>query len=485
MNIVTIYKYGTIVPRAVVKPDTNSQQSVKLMGEDTLTLNFTVADKIDFSIGDYCYFFNKLYQVNKRPKRSLTAQRKISYSLVLESEMYDLGKVEFMFFDAANSLTQSIFSFRGKPKDFGDLLIYNLKRVYPTSSWQLGNVIDADFITQDFNCQNCLEALKTIASLFKTEYLIEDKTINIYQRSVTSGITLKYGQDQPLLDIVDQDQTNANLITRLYAYGSTKNIENSYRDGSPNLRIGDINYIEKNVDKYNVSEGSIVFDGTTKDKNGYPLPEIYPHRTGVVDAVDNYLNFRDSSIDFNLNDYLISGLKAQVVFNTGLLAGYVIDIDNFDFATKKVTLIPQSISLIANQKSTVNPNTQLPTLVIPSVQLTPTVGDQYVFINIRMPQSYIDDAEEQLRAAAQDYLNSYCIPPVAYSVTCNARYFKKIGPPIILGQSIGLVDEVLEISTLTRVVGYTRNAQNPYIYSLELANTVKPNTLLVQILNGL
>src|SRR5260221_5662998 len=233
MNIVTMYAYGSILVRAALKPDNTSLQTVTLMGADTLVLNVTVSDPIKFQIGDYCYFFNKLYQVNARPKRTIIADRKIVYNITLESEMYDLGKVEFLFLDANNNFTQGIFSFRGTAQDFGDLLIANMLRVYPTSNWTLGTVVESGFITTDFqlnyvtqtfNCQNCLQALKTIAGIFSTEYLVENKVINIYQRMNASGITLKRGLNEALLSIDDSNQTNANLITRLYAYGSTKNI---------------------------------------------------------------------------------------------------------------------------------------------------------------------------------------------------------------------------------------------------------------------
>lgn len=474
---VTIYKYGQEnIPRCAVEGDTSSQQSVTLMAEDTLTLSFKVTNKISFQIGDYCYWFGKLYQINTLPKITETANNDITYNLVMESEMYDLGKVQFLFLDANNQFTQSAFTFRGTPQNYGDLLIYNLLRVFPDADWILGSVISADLVTQDFTGQNCLEALQTIATIFNTEYLVEGKTINIFQRATSSGLILSRGQGKALVNLTVENQDNSNIITRLYVFGSTRNITNTYRDASPNLRIGDINYIEKNVDLYKIFEQTIFFDGTTKDKNGAPLPEIYPHRTGVVSAVDGQIGtsdqfvFYDDSIDFDLNDCLISGVTAQVVFNTGLLAGYTFDIGAYDDTTKKITI---------------NQNTNEPNLIVPTSTLIMAIGDEYVFVSINMPQSYIDQAEADLRTAGIDYLDEFCIPSLAYSGDCNQIYFKSKNVPFLLAQTVGIASDVLGINATSRITSYTRNIRNPYLYTLKLADTVKPTSLLVQIINGL
>lgn len=469
---VTIYRYGTIVARATVDPDQNSQQAVSLMDADTLSLSFTVPQPINFAIGDYCYFSDKLYQINVLPKRAKTAARNFSYELVMEAEWYDLGRVQFLFLDSNNQFTESVFSFRGTPRDYGDLIVKNMLRVFPTAGWKLGSVIEGDFITTDFSAQNCLEALKTVATAFQTEYLIDGKTINIYQRQTASGIVLKYGKDEALISLTNENQDNSNVITRLYAYGSTRNITNSYRSGATHLRLpGQDNFIEKNIDKYNVFESTVIFDGTTTDpKNNAALPEIYPHRTGTISAVDDFLNFYDSSIDFDVNGYLISGVTAQIVFNTGLLAGYTFDIHAFDNTAKKFTI---------------NQNTVDKSLIVPTASLTPMVGDQYVIVNITLPQSYIDTAETALLAAARDYLNSHSVPPVKYTVECNSFYFKSNNVQLGIGQSIGLYDADLGIDVTTRVIGFTRNVRKPELWTLTLADTVKPTNLLVKVINGL
>jgi hypothetical protein len=495
---VTIYKFGTIVARATIEPDTNSQQSLTLMAENTFTLNFKIATPIIFQIGDYCYFLGQLYEINVLPTCKLTGNRQLAYTLVMESPMYDLGKVEFLFLDENNNFTDAVFSFTGVPQDYGNLLIANLNRVFPTANWILGNVIQPDFVTigfvtQDFNSQNCLQALKTIASIFQTEYLIEGNVINIFQRQTSSGLLLQYGSGNALTSLEQDNASNANPITRLYAFGSTKNIisyvdptsgvnshvyrPNAQGVGSQRLRMGTINYLEKNINLYGVWESCIIFDGSTSDvKTNAPLPEIYPHRTGTVSAVspntdtDYFLNFIDNSMEFDVNDYLITGVAAQIVFNTGLLAGYSFTVNEYDNSAKKFYF---------------NQDNSNPALIVPSASLYPQVGDEYVITNISLPQNYIDTAEAQLTAAAQAYLDENCVPAVTFDVVCNPIWFQQNNPTFALGQSVMIESPILSISRTIRIVSYTRNARNPNIISMKLADTVPANSIIVKLINGI
>lgn len=466
MSALTIYKFGSTLARATIEPDTSSQQQVTLMNEDILSLNFSSTYAIQFQIGDYALFIGKLYQINKLPKRTKSSSRNYQYNLQMESEMYDLGKVDYFFLDESNVFTEPVFTLRARLQDFGDLIIYNLKRVFPTANWILGQVLQTDYATIDFSAQNCLQVLQTLAKTFNTEYLIEGKTINLFQRQTSSGLVLEQGKDKPLLSLTEADQDASNVITRLYAYGSTRNITPSYRDGAQRLRMGTTNYIEKNVDRYRLNEFVILFDGTNGNQ------EIYPHRTGTVSAIDDPLNFYDTSMNFDLNapGVLIPGVTAQVVFNTGLLSGYTFDISAYDTATKKFTI---------------NQNTEETSFIVPSDTYPPHVGDNYVIININLPQPYVDQAEADLRAAAQTYIDAHSVPPVVYSGVCNAKWFKDNNRSFNLGESAQVLDEDMNIDKITRITAYTRNFQNIYLYTLTLSDTVLPQSLIVKLINGL
>lgn len=465
MSSLTIYQFGSILPRVTIKPDANSQQSVSLMREDILSINFSVPIKVPFRIGDYCHFVGILYQMNKLPPRTRDSANKISYALTMEAEYYDFGKVDFFFLDANNNFTEPVFPLRGTLQMFADLMLNNIKRVFPTANWKLGNVEQTDFQTLEFSAQNCLQALQTICDAFKTEYLFEGKTLNLYQRVDSSGLVLKYGKNNPLLSLSESDQDSSNVITRLYAFGSTRNITSSYRGGSQRLRMGETNYIEKNVDQYNVVEFTILFDGT----NGNT--EIYPHRTGTVTAVDDPFNFYDSTMDFNVNGSLLPGVTAQIVFNTGLLSGYTFDLSEYDDVTKKFTILK---------------DTEETNIDVPSVNYTPVIGDTYVITQINLPQQYIDQAEADLRAAAQDYINKNSIPAKQYAGSPNTKWFKENNKSFKIATTVQVQDKGMDIDRSSRVVAFTRNINNIYLYpSVDLADTVNPKSIIVKLINGL
>lgn len=491
--MLTIYRYASITPRAIVEPDSSSQESGTLMGEETLTINTKVATPIQFAYRDYCYWFGKLYQINQPPKITANSTRDIDYSIVMESQLYELGKSDFLSLNPLNNFADAIFDFRGTAQDYADLIVYNLNRVFPLSNWAVGSVVDGilvngieqQYITQTFTAQNCLEAIKTIASLFQTEYFVEaiegGVTVNIYQRQSVSGLVFSRGRGFPLKSITQDNQNNANLITRLRAFGSTKNIGQivntdgtvtyTYRDNSPRLRMPLIDYVEKNIDLYGIWEKTIIFDGQTTDPlTGNPLPEIYPHRTGTITAVDDYLNFYDDTIDFNLNDYLITGVSAQITFNTGLLSGYTFNISEFFYPTFKFT-IDQDRS---------NPN-----IIVPTSLRTPQVGDEYVITNITMPTQYYTDAENQLLVAANDYISKYSIPPLQFSCVADPLWWGKNNPKFLLGQTVSLLEPIMLLNRTIRITSFQRNVRDPRIWAFTLSDTVPSNPILVKIINGL
>lgn len=261
--MITIYQKGTSEIRAVVNPDDQSNQQVGIMRADLLNLTFSRPDFIDFQIGDYCTFDGALYKLNLPFQYKETFRREYAYTVTMEGTQADMRAVDCLMLNGANQFTEARFSFTGKPVEFLNLIIANMKRVFPDAGWQIGQYIDADPQTITFDSQTCLQVLVTLAENFKTEYLIEGTVIYLVQKQLISGVVLKRGQNEALKNIerVNQDTTgDVNMVTRLYAYGSNKNIGNNYRNGAQYLRLGDVPYIEKNVDKYGVFEACVYFD---------------------------------------------------------------------------------------------------------------------------------------------------------------------------------------------------------------------------------
>lgn len=465
---ITIYQYNTVVVRAVVDPDDKSTQDRGIMRGDTVNLNFTSPNEIYFGVGDYCTIYGTEYRINRDVQYDKIADRNFSYNITLEGPYHKLSRVQYLTFNAFNQLAEGKFTLRGTPADFVDLVVRNMNERFPHDEWEAGFVLPGDYMDIDFDGENCLQVMSKLATNYKTEFLIDGNKISLIKTQVATGVTLEYGKGQALLSLGRQNQdNNTNRITRLYAYGSDKNLGSNYRNGAPRLRMADSLYIERNANAYGVYEATVVFDGT----NGNP--EIYPHRTGTISSVTDIHTFADDSIGFDLNDPAIEmpGVPAKITFNTGLLTGETFSIASFDAATKTFVI---------------NPNTDSQTNPLPTADFKPAIGDQYVITDIIMPVSYLNDAEAALKTAAEQYLAQNGATKVSYTPGCNPLWFKSTGTELELGKSYRLFSTIPAIDLQLRVMGYSRNLRKKFVYTnLVLADTVVPQLPIVKIFNSL
>ncbi|MDY3528660.1 hypothetical protein PG593_02555 [Riemerella anatipestifer] len=423
----------------------------KLFGEETLTLDFTLPHFVLFRIGDAVEVYGKTYYISQEPVVNKKSSREYVYNLVFNGEKYRLAEVQYFFYDENNELNISEFSITATAQKMVELLVANANRTQ--TGWSVGRIDSTETKTIDFSEYNCLAALTKISEEFGLEFWIDaDKSIHLEERKQVSGYTLEYGKSKGLKSITRNPYTESSLVTRLYARGSSRNIPKNYRNGQKFLRMP-VPFLEKNTDKYGVIEHT------------QPFEDIYPKRVGTVTQVyaDNPLKFSDSTLDFDLNEYneygntiLQKGISAKIIFQTGDLAGYTLEVKEygFDSATKTFTLLKNQ-----DEKS----------FDIPSDTFRPQVGDKYIIIDIAMPKSYVDNAEQELQAAAQEYLDKNSKQRFIYAVEPDPIYLKKINFNLKLGHTIRFKDSDFGLDDDIRVISITRNINNPYDISFEIA----------------
>lgn len=444
---------------ATVKPETSSNQQKAVMGENVLNLLFTLGTFIDFKIGDYCDVYSERYYLFGITPPALKKESRFHYEYTLKmyADYFKLDGTQYMSYDNNNELKDGQFSLMGNPNSFMDLVVQNANRI--SSGWVKGEVIDADYQNMSFNGESVLAVLGRLAQQFQTEYRVEGKTIHLAQRARETGITFRQGKDKGLYDIARTNQSNASLVTRLYAFGGSQNLPADYRDYAGRLLMpsGKIS-LEKNVDNFGVIEATQVFEN------------IFPHRTGTVTGVDatNVFQFSDSSMDFDVNAYLLPGVAAKVTFNTGQLAGYTFDIQKYDATGKTFTILKNK-----DEKS----------IDVPNALLRASLGDQYVLVDITLPQTYVDAAEEALESKAQAYLEQCCIPQYSYSVTTDPVFLSKRNIKITDGDLVWILDQDVAISRQIRVTQITREFENEFSYQLTLSDQIS-NGPLTELYNG-
>ncbi|MFJ1323598.1 phage tail protein [Capnocytophaga canis] len=433
---------------ATIRPEGQLQAGV--MGEETVTMTFSLANYIHFQTGDTVEVYGNIYYLSTEPQVEKISSWEFRYSLEFQGIKYELGKVQYLFPDKDNVLSLSEFHIMGNARAMLDLLVQNANRT--GQGWTLGTVDETESKQLNFSAENCLAVLSKIAQEFKLEYWVDgDKSIHLTERKAVSGYSFEYGKAKGLKSLTRQTLDGSNVVTRLYAFGSEKNIAGDYRGGQQKLRMP-VPYLEKNTDIYGVIEGSQTFD-------------VFPHRLGTVTAVNpaNPLQFTDSGMDFDLNarengntKYLINGVPVKVTFNTGQLAGYTFEVKQYgyDSATKTFTLLKNQ-----DEKA----------IEVPSQSMRPAVGDRYVLTDLIMPESYVTNAEQELQQKAQQYLDENSRQRVIYAMVTDPIYFKAQNVNIVLGSTIRAIDADFNLDDNLRVIRLTKDLQNPYNVQFEVA----------------
>ncbi len=338
-----------------------------------------------------------------------------------------------------------------------DLLIANMNRI--DSGWSRGTTDQSDTETKliHFNSETCMSVLQRLTTEFAGEYYFATQAINFTDTvgGASSLPTVSYYSG--LRGITRQAVDSKNIITRLIAFGSERNLGNDYRDFARRLKFktgaGSVPYLESNVTLYGTIEHTKIFD------------DVYPHRVNTITSVatmNTYTTLEATGIDFNINNYLLGGISPKLRFSTGDLAGYEFEVAGYVSTTDTLTIIPYQDEY---------------TDILPSATLHQRLGDLFVLTDITMPTSYITTAESLLQTKAQAYLNANSSPRVNYAITPDWRYLKENDYDIDVGDSITITDSDLNITVATRVVELSKSLSKPFKYSLRLADSIEPQMM--------
>lgn len=465
---------------------TRASQSVELLGNDTVDISLESVTKLYFQIGDKITIVGRDYTLNIPPKETKLSESKFRYDLQFEGVQYDLSRITYDINIDTTGSDLYADALTGNMKLFLDVLIANINRVFPTK-WILGTYPDdTETKTLTFSeTDNCLSVLQRLCEEYNHEFEIEIaqngiRTINIRQAGKTIAFTFQYGKGKGIYELTREKVSSSNIVNRLKVYGGTKNISSKYRAARLCLpgKSKPQSFIEDaaSITKYGVWENAKYFD------------DIYPRRIGIVTALgDTLLKFVDNTMDFDLNEkeadgvttkYLLAGTPAKVHFNTGNLAGYEFE-TSYDHATKTFT-----IKSFKDERDMEFPS---PT----SAAFRFAAGDEYVLLDIAMPQSYIDVAEQKLLEKGQEYLSQNCQPKVQYSLTIEEFFLKKTfgteaeSNIFWVGDYIPIKDSDIEVDKLIRVKGFTRDLLNEYSYNLTISDLAVTRSIYNRIISDL
>lgn len=474
---------GTILQQLVgvtvakVKIDERSVLTQRFFGESSISVIAEVRDTLPILIGDWIQYDGIKYFINTIPNVTKNATNQFIYNIVFESEYYNLSKVQYMLNGAGE------FDYCATLSGFIALLVTNLNRVYGAGSWTAGACTQSNVETKTlhFAQQNCRQIVQTLCTEFAGELAFWDHEIRFADKvgAVTvPALTFQYGggltpaqaalRGTPagaalpggLYSISRKTASDKNICTRLYAFGADRNLGTAYRSGKTRLEFasGGNNYLEKNVSTYGIIEHTEFFN------------DIYPRHTWTITSIGgSNTEFNVSGMpnagsadDFgtDLVNYAIPRVKAKVHFQTGNLAGYEFEILSYNSTTKEFKIIPTKFGASIETYPT-------------GSTFIPATNDTFVLLDISMPASYVSDAETELQALAQAYLDANSVPNVLYDITPDPRWMAARAITLKVGDKVTILDTELGINQLIRITELVHPLSLPYDYRITVSDFVE------------
>ena len=467
---------------------TKAEHRQVLLSEDVVNISLDSKAPIDFHLGDKIEYAGRFFLLNT-PPRIKREQGVYNYELTFEGVQYSLRKKIYFNIDKTGFQTTADFPLTGEIDIFLKTLVNNINSV-EGNRWILGEYPqNTDTKTLTFNNENCLAVLQKICSEYQSEFEILENTLentctlNIKSIGTKLNHTFEYGKGNGLYSLSRSNEAD-DVITRLYAFGSSENIPHDYRNYSDRLKMPQSvgNFIEnqEKINLYGYKEGVKIFE------------EIKPTFKGIISKVgkfndlEKYQEIEVSNMDFDLNEkdnegntkYLIAETSAKLHINKGNLAGYQFELKKYEgYNHKTKTFKVKQFTDTSGQK--------FPT---PNTIYQFSVGDEFTLIDIVMPEIYITRAEKKLHEQALKEYEKISKNNLKYTLDIDPLFLKNKGDKnsvfFKIGDYIHLKDEDLNINKESRIISLTRDLLNPFKYTLDIADTYEVS-FTISVLNDI
>lgn len=434
MKTYSIYRLGVKKHDFVIEDD-NIRRSMS--HDNNVSFNVESKDSLDIKIGDYIIEDGSHYTIYD-PIDVEESNGVFSYPLVFRSPDY---KLKFSIVKDEGATT---FPYHGGIKEFVDLVISSLNE--DQQEYTAGDIDEGNIIDLEFDNSSCFQALDDICEAANMEWNLTGTSINVkYRIGKDVDVVFEYGKEKGGYSVRLDKVQNTFIATRLIGKGGTVNLPKDYvsPDTPKRLNLGN-DILEKNTDKYGKITGVYTNDNIfprliNKTVLDVTIPE------DIEKAVAWKLKL---DIPFDLSQQYADDKVPIVKFQTGDLTGSEFEIVNNSWNNTDKTL-----QIIVQEEED--------GYRLPNTSRQPRIGDVFVLLNINMPQSYIDEAEEELRKATQEELNKRSEPQYAPSVKVSKRFLRKKGYSLEIGDSITV--KVGDHSINTRILAINQSSSSDEI----------------------
>lgn len=460
-----------------------------LMKEDYIILPFSVPDPVYFKLGDYVDLsgvldeslgglLSKVYEIVDLQKPAFNASTGgYDYKLRMDAYYWKWKNKIFKYtpehagHEASWSLTAPLDVQLG-------VFLRNLKALGYTYKgkefeFSIDSTVENKAVAMRYDNMNLLDALFSMADKEKwdCDCWITDNIIHFGRNEYGDSVRIELGVEASAMTRSDSKGTYA---TRIYAFGSTRNIPADYRpvdeqtvvNGVVQRRLmlpADTPYIDvyPDMSEEEAIEDIVVFEN------------VYPRRTGTLSDVHTrteevkdengtketvtYYRYKDTGLEFK-EEYLIEGQELRIRFQSGKLNGMEFGVI-FNPDPKDDMRGAQLWEIVRNEDYG---------RMIPDDTLRPENGDEYVLsgFNIQLVSDrYTPEAEQELKGKAQEYADRRKRDDGTYNTTLDSEwvYNDRLRRFYEFGQKVFLVNRAFfENGRDSRILGWEFNLDKPW-----------------------
>ena len=436
------------------------------MAERACTSTFISDAKINFDVFDYIDYRGERFELELLPTVKKISKHQYSYDLNFVSLKYELERCMMRnIVPSDNGIvypTPLVVEFTGTVKYLAERIQACLDAMYGKGVWSitLADGVDSEEKNISMSNQNCWSALSLVNTEYKLNYFVKGRSVTIGGAEPVVNNVFEYGKGKGLYEIERISDADTGIVTKLRAYGGTRNLDYSYpkkpewtdsilpanyalsplRLMLPSFKTdGVTDFVlasNEAIAKYGIREGVITYD------------DIYPSITGMknsagqaideiksVDAITSEtqptFTVQLYDLGFDLNESLTTD-EAQLSMKSGALQGYA-------FAIAKIVKASDGSYTLTLGRNTLE-EADTDNFTVPNKDWNMKAGDKFVLLNILMPQEYIRAAENRLLERAKEYLAKYSSTNYSYNIGVDE---------IFMARNANFYNEIMEGKRLT------------------------------------
>lgn len=463
----------------------SSLHRFELMKEDYISIVFSLETPVQLEIGDNVDYEGSLYYITDKVYPTFnTSNGGYDYTLRLESHYYR-WKNHILFYDRQGNKEAS-WSLTRSPEAHLSIVVSNLRAIgftFKGKEYQaiVDSTVDPVAKLVQYNNTNIIDALTKIAEAWECEWWVDGDKIYLGHLEHGEPVNLEIGKE---ISSMPRSQSQDIFATRLYAFGSSRNLPSDYRKGETGAVVEGVvqkrlmlpagtPYVDviEGLEEEQVVEAVIIFEDIYPRVTG-TITEVIPKEiTDEDDSGDpitfTVYRFKDANLTFK-KEYILPGQDLHVIFQTGPLSG-------MDFALEfNPERLPED-----------NPEAQVFEIVrndtygqtLPESPLIPGIGNKYILYNFDtryVNDALIPQAEQELLERTIAYKDKVVSDPSTYTCSLNSYWAsgydenngllnpeKEIN--LLPGQKVNLINKAyFENGRISRVIGFEKKLDIPY-----------------------